>query len=77
MNTVRVDWDAMPDIADAGASCLKNTGVASRVRRWLLTAVRRRRQRRALARLDGRLLRDIGVTPEQAAVEARKPFWRE
>ncbi len=33
------------------------------------------RQRRALKALDTHLLRDIGVTPAQAAVEAEKPVW--
>lgn len=33
------------------------------------------RQRRALARLDDRLLDDIGVTRELAQYEIRKPFW--
>jgi uncharacterized protein YjiS (DUF1127 family) len=36
----------------------------------------RSRQRRALAQLDARLLRDIGVTAYDAAREASKPFWR-
>jgi uncharacterized protein YjiS (DUF1127 family) len=36
----------------------------------------RRRQRRALAALDDRLLRDIGVAPRLALDEAAKPFWR-
>jgi uncharacterized protein YjiS (DUF1127 family) len=31
--------------------------------------------RRQLARLDDRLLRDIGFDPEQARREAAKPFW--
>jgi uncharacterized protein YjiS (DUF1127 family) len=35
----------------------------------------RSRQRRALAELDERLLRDIGVTSAQASREAAKPFW--
>jgi uncharacterized protein YjiS (DUF1127 family) len=34
-------------------------------------------QRRALARLNDRLLRDIGLTREEADAEARKPFWIE
>ncbi len=34
----------------------------------------RHRQRRALAQLDTRLLRDIGVTRAQAEREVRKPF---
>ena len=48
MDTVRVDWDAMPaGIADVGAHRPENTGVASRVRRWLADlAAQRRRQRR-------------------------------
>ncbi len=37
----------------------------------------RSRQRHDLAHLDEHLLRDIGVTPRQAASEAAKPFWRE
>jgi uncharacterized protein YjiS (DUF1127 family) len=36
----------------------------------------RARQRRILAELDSRRLFDIGVTPEAAAREAAKPFWR-
>lgn len=34
------------------------------------------RQRRALAKLTPHLLRDIGITPEQAREEIGKPFWR-
>jgi uncharacterized protein YjiS (DUF1127 family) len=34
------------------------------------------RQRQALLDLDDRLLRDIGITREQAKREARKPFWK-
>lgn len=36
----------------------------------------RRRERIALAKLDPSLLRDIGLTPEDAAGECKKPFWR-
>lgn len=36
----------------------------------------RARQRRALGRLDDRLLRDVGLTPLQARGEHRRPFWR-
>jgi uncharacterized protein YjiS (DUF1127 family) len=38
--------------------------------------VSRSRQRRALADLDDRLLRDIGMTAYDATHEAVKPFWR-
>lgn len=44
--------------------------------RWLAAAYRRRQQRRALAQLDDRLLRDIGVDRQDALLEAAKPFWR-
>jgi len=36
----------------------------------------RSRQRRALARLDERLLRDIGVDRASAMQEVSKPFWQ-
>jgi uncharacterized protein YjiS (DUF1127 family) len=41
----------------------------------LLQFVERQQQRRALRELDRHMLRDIGITPEQAAAEGRKPFW--
>jgi uncharacterized protein YjiS (DUF1127 family) len=37
---------------------------------------RRSQEREELARLDERSLRDIGVSPAQARLEANKPFWR-
>jgi uncharacterized protein YjiS (DUF1127 family) len=47
-------------------------GVARLARRWL----RSTRERQELARLDHRMLRDIGVTPNEVARECHKPFWR-
>jgi uncharacterized protein YjiS (DUF1127 family) len=37
----------------------------------------RARQRRQLARLDARMLRDIGITAGEAERECNKPFWRD
>ncbi len=37
---------------------------------------RRARERQQLARLDHRMLRDIGVARAEAARECDKPFWR-
>jgi uncharacterized protein YjiS (DUF1127 family) len=43
---------------------------------WRLAGLlARRRSRRALAALDDRLLRDIGLTRVQAEREAAKSFW--
>jgi uncharacterized protein YjiS (DUF1127 family) len=47
-------------------------GAIGLLRQWL----RRTRERDELAWLDWRLLRDIGVTPSEAAGECNKPFWR-
>ena len=41
----------------------------------LMRRIGQSRQRRALADLDDRLLRDIGLTRRQAEREAAKPFW--
>lgn len=43
-----------------------------RLWRWYL----HRRTLAALARLDDRLLRDIGVSRQQAADEVTQPYWR-
>ena len=38
---------------------------------------RRRRERSELARLDDRILRDIGITRGDVWDEINKPFWRQ
>jgi uncharacterized protein YjiS (DUF1127 family) len=43
---------------------------------FLVEAAARRRDRRALAELDPHLLRDIGLTADEAKSEAGKPFWQ-
>lgn len=47
-----------------------------RVRRTLDVWRTRLHQRRALERLDPRLLADIGITRDIQRDEAAKPFWR-
>jgi uncharacterized protein YjiS (DUF1127 family) len=44
--------------------------------RIVLFWMERSRQRRALAKLDDRLLRDIGLTRDQARQECANPFWK-
>jgi uncharacterized protein YjiS (DUF1127 family) len=48
-------------------------GVYATLREWR----RRRNGRLELARLDERILRDIGLTRVDAESEINKPFWRE
>lgn len=43
----------------------------------VLDWMQRERERRQLAALDHRLLRDIGLSRADALEEARKPFWKE
>jgi len=45
------------------------------LKRKLIFACQRVKQRRALAILDERLLRDVGISKQQANVEIEKPFW--
>jgi len=47
---------------------------AKRRRVWI--ELEKMRQRRILLDLDDRLLKDIGLTREQAMQEAHKPFWK-
>lgn len=47
----------------------------ARLRGSIGAAWRRIRSRRALARLDAALLKDIGVSFAEAEQEANKPFW--
>ena len=51
--------------------------VLSLVRKILKQWGRRRRERAELARLDDRMLRDIGITRGDVWQEISKPFWRQ
>lgn len=57
--------------AAAAATRVLHRGIA-----LLLEWNERARQRRQLARLDDRLLGDLGLSRIDAEQEARKPFWR-
>jgi uncharacterized protein YjiS (DUF1127 family) len=68
--------------AAAGHNVEKNTiaGRTHGVRRTIARWIARSRQRRALREIaesnDFHLLKDIGVSQEEAFREADKPFWR-
>lgn len=54
----------------AARRCLRRMGEI--LNRWMEL----RRSRRDLAELDARLLRDIGVSGDEARREAVMPFWK-
>ena len=58
---------ALDDLSDAAQSFIAT------LRTWR----RRIRERDQLARLDDRMLSDIGMTRAEAEFLANKPFWRE
>ena len=76
MDQVQIGWPAVAGVAEGKARQDRKADAASRLRRCLVLAIQRRRQRLALSRLDRHQLDDIGLTSEQALEEARKPFWR-
>ncbi len=51
-------------------------GLFTRVVDVMLTWSDRMRQRRHLAELDDRLLRDIGISRADVEAEISRPFWR-
>jgi uncharacterized protein YjiS (DUF1127 family) len=59
------------------ASPRRLSGFLRRVRAALREWRRRKNGRLELARLDERMLRDIGLTRSDAEYEINKPFWRE
>jgi uncharacterized protein YjiS (DUF1127 family) len=70
------------DLREAGAFAptapeARRGGVVGRRSFWQRIATWRRvsRERQRLRDLDPRILHDIGVTPEEAAREASRPFW--
>jgi uncharacterized protein YjiS (DUF1127 family) len=60
------------------ASCLRGEILAAVFRGFeiLLLWQRRANQRHAMAQLDDRMLRDLGLSRADVVWESRKPFWR-
>src|SRR5262249_53075353 len=51
-------------------------GVLRRCFAWCAQCYARAEQRRHLAELDERMLKDVGISPSAAAHECAKPWWR-
>ena len=51
------------------------TATLRRARSWIRTAVMAARTRRLLATMTAHELRDIGLSPSDAQMEASRPFW--
>ena len=51
-------------------------GLAFALTQMVATWTQRVRERQALAKLDDRALRDIGVSRSEIGEEMEKPFWR-
>ena len=62
---------------DAAARGIDGQRILTQMTMTLRLWMTRSRQRRPLAGLPAYLLEDIDLTPEQAALEAAKPFWVE
>jgi uncharacterized protein YjiS (DUF1127 family) len=54
---------------------VQSRGLLSRLAETLRAALTAHAQRQALLNMDSLLLADIGLTAEQAQIEAQKPFW--
>ncbi|GGH56167.1 DUF1127 domain-containing protein [Frigidibacter albus] len=61
--------------ASNGVTLPRRAGILRQATRAISTYTTRRATRRALARLDSHLLRDVGLEPQHARQEVAKPFW--
>lgn len=75
MSCIQTLQSAAPCPRHRQASLDRARDTLGRLARKLALWFTRYQQRRVLRELDAHLLRDIGITPEQARREAAKPFW--
>jgi uncharacterized protein YjiS (DUF1127 family) len=66
----------MADISLHYSSKAPLAGTFTAFNQILATWRRRAQDRRELANLDHRAIRDIGLSPSEIQFEANKPFWR-
>ena len=82
MSTRIAHWLSFRDVAPSPLSHSKPrlsgliAGTRSTVGRWFARFRQRRALREIAERNDFHLLKDIGVSQEEALREADKPFWR-
>lgn len=68
----------MKDLAMSRSAALRRSAepaIFRRLARRILRALHLRQTRLHLARLEPHLLCDIGLTPDQARLEATRPLW--
>ena len=66
----------MADISLHYSSATPRAGTFTAFSQILGTWRRRAHERRELATLDQRTIRDLGLSPSDIQFEANKPFWR-
>jgi uncharacterized protein YjiS (DUF1127 family) len=66
----------LPELAVRRRRTAAALAALRRFARWCALCYARAEQRRRLADLDERMLKDVGITPEQAREESAKPWWR-
>ena len=82
MSTLIAHWLSFRDVAPSALSRSKArisgfiAGTRSTVGRWFARSRQRRALREIAERNDFHLLKDIGVSQEEALREAEKAFWR-
>jgi uncharacterized protein YjiS (DUF1127 family) len=82
MSTLIAHRLSVSDVAPSALSCSKAriswliAGTRSTVGRWFARSRQRRALRELAERNDFHLLKDIGVSKEEALREADKAFWR-
>lgn len=67
----------LPELATRRRRAASLRAALRRFARWCLLCHARAAQRRRLAEIDERMLKDVGITPAEAARESAKPWWHD
>jgi uncharacterized protein YjiS (DUF1127 family) len=75
--SVYIEQNQQYNFSESLSTCRQKNSISIRKpKRMINTWISRSRQRKQLAKLDDRLLKDIGLTRSQAEIEISKPFWK-